>query len=145
MTIRSYTPLLSIPTGCWFLFGAASDIVAGRIALDASIIFTVLQATLGLYWVVSGVIKISHPYVMTDGESVRVFGHDFSNRVSLEIPWRDIVGSQGRTFTNILVKLRDGRVLKIPINGMGPASLTAFLTLIDARRGDANHGVQATR
>ena len=104
----------------------------------------VVWPILGLYFLLSGILKARHPYIISDSEHIAVHGATFSNVATQLIPWSDISNHEGRTFTSIVLMMKNGTRQKIPLNSMRASSATAFLELVEQRTSGANQALDAT-
>jgi hypothetical protein len=157
MRIRTYIPFLTVPTGLAWLAIKAHEVLTGRMNLPADAIGLGLWSVMTLMWlvlvssfVVSGIVKLQHPYILTDERSIRVFGNTFNNRLSDEFVWKDIAAFQERTFSSLIVLMTDGSTKKIPLNGIGPWTMRQFVALIQseamkARANNTSDGIVANR
>lgn len=137
MKIKTYIPFLSVPVASVWLVTKAYDVYTGRMQVPHDttglIVFGVVTCVWAafMFWeLVSGVIKLHHPYITTDEHSIQVFGNSFDNRKSDELCWADVASLQPRTFSSLVVLMRDGQTKMIPLNGMSPAALREFAALI---------------
>ncbi len=138
MKMKSYIPYLTVPLAVVMLTIMAVDVLRGQFdpCMDGYryIIWSILSAV----WLISGLIKLNRPYITVDEMGVTVRNRWFSNHPSLVLPWDSIRGHTGRTLGNIRIESLDGRITKIPINGISGRALESLLSVIEARTGNAN-------
>ena len=144
MKIHTRIPYVSVPCGIMLLLMSAAAWFRGLPAEPSDYAPRVVWMLLGLYFLVTGATKLRHPYIVTDHQGITIYGRAFSNRMSQQIPWQQLRGHGGRTFTNMILLRRDGQKMKIPINGITAASMSAFLKLVETETRDANIELNGT-
>jgi len=132
----------SIICGVMLLFMTAWEWCAVPLQDTVQYAPRVVWPILGLYFLISGLIKVRHPYIISDSEHIAVHGARFSNVATQLIPWSDISAHEGRTFTSIVLRMKNGTRQKIPINGMRASSATAFLELVEKQTETANKNLE---
>lgn len=142
MTFKSHIPFFTVPFSLVLLSILLVDAACGNFDSSKDIPRYVIWSLWGGYSLVSGLIRWNRPYVMTDDKGLTIYGRQFSNQPTKEIPWDSIQSHIGRSFGNIRLKMADGETIKIPINGMSGKAVTELLALIDrTKMRNANHAL----
>ena len=151
MKIRSYLPFLTLPCGLGWFALKAYDYMRGTLHVPHDgagvwlfVVSMVVWSIIALWLIVSGVIGIQHPYIVTGRYSIKVFGNSLNKQLSDEILWSDIASFKEKTFFAIELLMKNGQTKSIQLNGLGPWSIERFIALIKAETGmtNANNPIQ---
>ena len=151
MKIKSYIPFLTVPTAvAWFCL-IAYELLGNshfkHFEPDpyGHAIGRVILSIMVMWGLISGLIHWNKPYVIADDDGIRVMGRPFSRHPSIILAWRDIKRHLGRTFLDFRVECTDGRIIKIPINGMSGSGLNSLLSMIENKSESANNKPDGVR
>ncbi len=131
MNFKSQIPFLTVPLALVVLSTLLVGAVYGRFDPSTDIARYAILGLGGSYWLISGLIRWNKPYVTADDKGLTVYGRQFSNQPTIEIPWDLMRGHIGRSFWDIRLEMADGETIKIPINGMSGKAVAELLILID--------------
>ncbi len=142
MNAKSYIPFLTVPLAMVMLAILTTDALRGRFDPRMDLPRYIVWGSLCTIWLITGLIKWNRPYVTVDETGVTVRGRWFSNRPSLAVPWGNIRRHTGREWSTFGIESVDGKITKIPINGISGKALESLLAKIQERTETANQQVQ---
>ena len=138
MKLKSYIPFLTVPLSIALLSALIFDASRGQFDLRMDIPRYVFWSVLSISWLISGAIKWNTPYISADNTGLTVRNRSYSNRPSLVLPWTKIRRHTGRKLSSFGIESSEGKIIKIPINGMSGRALQSLLFLIEEKTKNAN-------